>query len=234
VPDLSVVLPCYNEANGIERILQRFAELNSGVPYELILVDNGSTDGTQEKLKDLLPQYPFARSVTVAVNRGYGYGILMGLQEAAGLYLAWSHADLQTDPADVFRAYETLRSAANPDRTLVKGRRYGRGVGDQIITWGMQLLATLILRTRLHEINAQPKVFHRSLMDECPRPPSDFNFDLYVLYRAARRGWAVLTIPVQLPPRVYGYSHWASTWQSKIRTILRSICYMAQLALEGT
>jgi len=98
----------------------------------------------------------------------------------------------------------------------------------------MQSLATLILRTRLHEINAQPKVFHRSLMDECPRPPSDFNLDLYVMYRAVRRGWAILSIPVRFPPRVYGHSHWASSWQSRIRTILKSIRYMAQLALEAT
>jgi glycosyltransferase involved in cell wall biosynthesis len=230
-PQLSVVLPCYNESRGIEAILHRFADVGRGQDFELILVDNGSQDNTQEVLARLLPRYPFARSVKVEVNQGYGHGIFTGLSAARGQVLAWSHADLQTDPADVFRAWARYRDAERPERTLVKGRRYGRRLSEKIISLGMQMLSTLVFRTYMEEINAQPKVFARKLLVHLTRPPVDFNFDLYVLVMARRHGWRIESIPVQFPPRQYGHSNWAATWRSKLRTIARSVRYMFQLAL---
>jgi glycosyltransferase involved in cell wall biosynthesis len=232
-PQLSVVLPCYNEARGIEAILSRFAEVGRGQDFELILVDNGSQDNTSEVLARVLPRFAFARSVRVEVNQGYGHGIYTGLRAARGQVLAWSHADLQTDPADVFRAWAKYREAGRPERTLVKGRRYGRRLSEKVISLGMQLLSTLVFRTYMHEINAQPKLFHRDLLGHMTRPPIDFNFDLYVLVVAKRHGWRIESIPVRFPPRQYGHSHWAATWRSKIRTIARSVRYMFSLALAG-
>ena len=65
-----------------------------------------------EQLSHLLDR--FGRVVTVPVNLGYGHGILSGLREAKGDYLAWTHADLQTDPADVVKAWELLTASPNP------------------------------------------------------------------------------------------------------------------------
>jgi glycosyltransferase involved in cell wall biosynthesis len=232
-PQLSVVLPCYNEARGIEAILTRFADVSEGRDFELILVDNGSRDNTPEVLRSLLPKYPFARSVRVEVNQGYGHGIYTGLKAARGEVLAWSHADLQTDPADVFRALKEYRNSAQPTRTLVKGRRHGRRFSERVISFGMGTLATLIFRTPLWEINAQPKVFQRSLLDHATNPPIDFNFDVYMLVQAKRHGWNISSITVRFPPRQYGHSNWARTWKSKVRTIWRSLKFMLRLALHG-
>jgi glycosyltransferase involved in cell wall biosynthesis len=232
-PQLSVVLPCYNESRGIEAILKRFAEVGAGADFELILVDNGSRDETPNVLKALLPKYPFARSVRVDVNQGYGHGIYTGLQAARGEVLAWSHADLQTDPADVFHALAAYRKSMQPRMTLVKGVRYGRGLGERIISLGMGIVASTIFRRKLTEINAQPKVFHRSLLERTTHPPIDFNFDVYVLVKAKQAGYRIETISVQFPPRQYGHSNWARTWKSKVRTIWRSVKYMAGLAVLG-
>ena len=228
---LSVVLPCYNEARGIESILQRFSQVANGHRFELILVDNGSKDHTQSELSRLLPNFPFAKSVKVEVNQGYGHGLFTGLQAARGEYLAWSHADLQTDPADIFRAFDVVRSSSKPEKLVVKGRRYGRRWSEQVVSLGMQAISTIVFQTYLHEINAQPKVFHRGLLAYLTRPPVDFNFDLYVLVQAKRHGWSIESIPVQFPPRKYGVSNWAASWRSRIRTILRSMRYMLALRL---
>jgi glycosyltransferase involved in cell wall biosynthesis len=233
-PVLSVVLPCYNESEGIANILSRFDDVGEDRPFELILVDNGSTDGTPDVLADLLPRYPFARSIRVAENRGYGHGIFTGLEAARGEVLAWSHADLQTDPADVFRAWDVYAQAADPARLLVKGRRRGRRLGERLISRGMEVAALVLLRRWLREINAQPKLFHRGLLEHVARPPIDFNFDVYVLYQARRRGWRIASIDVEFPPRPHGQSHWAATWASKLRTIRRSIRYMFLLGLGWT
>src|SRR3989338_2058897 len=113
-PTLSAVIPCYNEAASIPLILERFkkviAENSNNTNIEVILVNNGSTDESKAVLAKLLPQYPFARSVEVVVNQGYGFGILAGLREARGEFLGWTHADLQTDPGDILKAGEILKA----------------------------------------------------------------------------------------------------------------------------
>jgi glycosyltransferase involved in cell wall biosynthesis len=228
-PLLSVVLPCYNEAPGLGEILRRFEELGRGADYELVLVDNGSKDNTRDVLAELLPRYPFARCVKITANLGYGNGIYTGLKAARGRVLAWSHADMQSDPGDVFRAFAAFRAAAAPEKLIVKGRRHGRRFADRAISRGMEIVALCFLRTWLTEINAQPKVFDAQLMEYLTDPPVDFNFDVYVLYQARRHGWRIATIDVDFPPRRHGQSNWAATWRSKRRTILRSMRYMFRL-----
>jgi glycosyltransferase involved in cell wall biosynthesis len=226
-----VVLPCYNEGPGIAAILKRFETAGKDTDFELVLVDNGSTDNTRQVMDELLPAYPFARCVRIDHNKGYGDGIFTGLRQARGEVLAWSHADLQTDPADVFRALDVYRKAHDPTHLLVKGRRHGRRLSERIISRGMQLVALLFLRRWMTEINAQPKLFHRRLLEHLPSPPIDFNFDVYVLYRALRHGWKLRHIDVRFPPREYGQSNWAASWGSRIRTIRRSIWYMFRVGM---
>lgn len=231
-PQLSIVLPCYNEAEGLESLLNRFTESCGTAQFELILVDNGSVDATPQILQRVLPMFPFARSVRVEQNQGYGNGIWTGLQAAKGEVLAWSHADMQTDPADVFHAWRIYRASANPRQTVVKGYRHGRSFSERIVSWGMQTLATVLLRTRLTEINAQPKVFHRDLLGCLTNPPIDLNFDLYVLYAARKCGWRLMSFPVSFPPRQHGQSSWATSWRSKARTMGRSMRYIFHLAMK--
>lgn len=228
-PTLSVVLPCYNESGGIPSLLERFREVGKGHDFELILVNNGSTDRTAEVLANLLPVHPFARAVRVVKNVGYGHGLFTGLRSARGEVLAWSHADLQTDPADVFRALEVYRKDPNPASLLVKGRRHGRRFQERVISRGMEVVSLVLLRSWLTEINAQPKLFHRSLLQHLTNPPTDFNFDVYVLHQARRHGWRFRNLDVVFPPRQYGQSNWAATWRSKVRTIARSTWFMFKL-----
>ena len=76
---LSVVIPCYNEKENLPLLLERFSQVITE-DITVVLVDNGSTDGSAEVFRALLPDRPFARLVMVEVNQGYGYGILQGLR----------------------------------------------------------------------------------------------------------------------------------------------------------
>ena len=233
-PLLSVVLPCYNEAPNLPGILRRFWEVGMGRRFEVILVDNGSRDHTEITLKTELqnPLYGFARTVTVPVNQGYGHGIAAGLGHAKGDVLAWSHADLQCDPLDVFRAFDKLRSSADPRRTIVKGLRKKRALLSTITTIGMQSAARLVLHRPLRDINGQPKVFHRSLLGHLPRPPKDLSFDLYVLYRALGAGWRIRTVPVWYRTRPHGRSKWAFNARSRLAHVSAALRYMVRLRQE--
>lgn len=220
--DLSIVLPCYNEADNLPLVLQGYAAVwRSDLNAELILVDNGSTDHSAEVLREQLqkPEFSFARTVLVPANRGYGHGILTGLKSARGKVLCFSHADMQCPPADAFRAYERLTAEADPERVFIKGRRGWRGWGPAILTGGMTLVASLILLGRYRDNNAQPKAFCRGLLDALIDPPDGFQFDLYCLFKARKNGLKLVTLPVLFQERAHGESKWAFNLLSRWRHI---------------
>ncbi len=240
VNSLSVVVPCYNEEKNIPLIIARFKEALSrytgSAPVEIILVNNGSLDQSaaiMEKEIESSGSKQF-RIETVKVNQGYGFGILSGLRAAKGDVLAWTHADMQTDPYDVFLAFEHYKSTlaakgCKPDAILVKGRRIGRKFGEWAFTLGMSFISSVILQSLLFDINAQPKLFHRSLFQSLKDPPWDFSLDLYLLYTARFRGIKIHTIDVRFVPRIHGESKWAFSFKSKYKTILRTIRYIIGL-----
>ncbi|MSR77741.1 MAG: glycosyltransferase family 2 protein [Candidatus Omnitrophica bacterium] len=205
---LSIVVPCYNEEKNISLILEKFREiLKNQNEIELILVDNGSSDSTGSAIDREIKRQEcsFARKVTVAQNQGYGFGVMTGLRESQGGVLAWTHADLQTDPGDVLRAYRLYQNEAKGNqKTLVKGYRVNRKISEKIISLGMQTLACLILHQPFSEINAQPKLFPRELLQWMNDPPNDFSLDLYLLWTALKNGFRVFTIPVYFKERIYG------------------------------
>ena len=93
---LSVVIHCFNEKDNLQELVDRCKELGSNDDVEIILVDNGSTDGSGEVIKSLIVDDPNFKLVSVPVNKGYGFGILSGLRHCSGQVLSWTHADLQT------------------------------------------------------------------------------------------------------------------------------------------
>lgn len=229
---LSVIVPCYNEKKNIPLILERFHQVIHRDDVEVILVNNGSTDGSETVLAELLPRYPWARSVLVEVNQGYGFGILSGLREARGEFLGWTHADMQTDPRDPIRALEIIEERGGDPRLYVKGLRKGRPFLDEFFTVGMSLFETLYMGTRLWDINAQPNIFHKSFFREWSSPPSDFSLDLYALYMAKSRGLEVVRFPVLFPERVHGESSWNTGLKAKWKFIKRTFDYSLRLKKE--
>jgi glycosyltransferase involved in cell wall biosynthesis len=232
--ELSIVLPCYNEAENLPALLRRYADVWESAPAELILVDNGSTDDTPAVLVRELadPALSFARVVRVPKNRGYGHGIYTGLQSARGEFVGFSHADQQCDAADVFAAYHKLRATADPTHVVIKGKRARRDLGAMVITHGMSVVASAVLGSRLSDINAQPKVFHRSHLDRLTQPPDGFPFDLYVLYQARQAGLRIDTVPVVFGKRGHGQSKWAFSLLSRWRTIWNMVKYIFHLRLQ--
>ena len=225
----SLVIPCYNEAGNLPLILDRFATTLTRNDIELILVDNGSRDNTQEVLARLLPNYPFARTITVEVNQGYGYGICIGLRSARGEYAGWTHADMQTDPFDALRALEIIEKRGSPNNIYLKGSRRGRSVFDVFFTICMSLFETVYLKEWLWDINAQPNVFHRSFLDTWKNPPNDFSIEVYSLFLAQHQRLTVVRFPVVMLPRVHGLSSWNTSIKAKWKYIKRTLDFSMRL-----
>ena len=225
----SLVIPCYNEAETLPLLVGQLREAFPGDDVEVVLVDNGSTDDTAKILAGLIDADGPIRSVRVEVNQGYGFGILAGLAAARSNILAWTHADMQTDPADLIRGLALFEASADPKRLFVKGRRFGRPLGDTVFTVGMSIFETALMGRALWDINAQPTIFPRALYDHWTDPPSDFSLDLFAYYMARRLGFEVRRFPVRFGERVHGTSHWNVDWKAKIRFIRRTIDYSLKL-----
>jgi glycosyltransferase involved in cell wall biosynthesis len=224
---ISLVIPCYNEADNLPLLLPRCAQLIKSGEVEIILVDNGSTDESPSLLAELLPRYPGCRSIRVEKNLGYGYGILCGLRAAEGGILGWTHADMQTDPADTQHGLALFDF--HGDDIFVKGRRYGRSFGDVFFTVGMSVFETLLLGCVLWDINAQPTLFSRAFFEKWKDPPHDFSLDLYAYYFAKHSGMPVHRFPVPFGERAHGTSHWNVNWSAKRKFIRRTVDFSLEM-----
>ncbi len=226
---LSIVIPCFNEADNIPLVLDRFSKVIGKRNISVVIVNNGSTDNSAEIIDELVPKYPFAETVLVEKNRGYGYGIVQGLKYASGDYIGWTHADMQTDPGDVVKAYDLIIKNA-PEQIYVKGTRRGRPLFDRIFTNGMGRFESLFFGKKLYDINAQPNVFPRSFFESWDNPPDDFSLDLFSYYLAKKNGLRVIRYSVRFPERIHGVSKWNTDGlKSKWKFIKRTVSYSIKL-----
>lgn len=234
-PELSIILPCYNEAENIPIVIEKFEkalfEKSMKKSVELIIVDNNSTDNSAEIIKKLLKnrKYKFARSVFQEVP-GFGSAVIKGLKSARGEFLCWTHADLQTDPKDCIKALEIMQKQENKKKIYIKGNRHERPFFDKFFEFGMSIFESIILRTYLYDINAQPNLFHNSFLGLMKNPPNDFSFDLYVYYLAKTSKYKIIRFPVLFPKRIHGESKWnAGDFKSKYKFIKRTLNFSFKL-----
>lgn len=228
--EFSLVIPCYNEGANLPDLVHAVAHaVPPDLSMEVIFVDNGSNDDTATLLPRLVAGYPFARVTTVAVNQGYGFGILHGLRESVGATIGWTHADLQTDPADAVHAYRSHAASLKTGATIVKGRRLARPVVDRVFTGSMSLFASAALGYRFSDINAQPKIFSRQLLPELARSPHDFSLDLFLLWLGHRHGLSIVEHPVTFGKRTRGEAKGGGSIKLKWKLSRRSITFILAL-----
>lgn len=233
--DFELVLPAYNEAKSLKAIVSRTAAAAreasfSPSRFQLLLVNNGSTDESRGVLSDLQKTDlgEWFKAIHVENNQGYGHGLWQGLQQTTAPIVGWSHADQQCEPADVFRAYEVLKKHPTP-KTLIKGTRLARDKKNAAVSRIFEIFARVILGLKVNEVNAQPKIFHRGLLSVFSSPPKTFAFDLYALFMACKNGYRIESISVNFPNRVHGLSRWSATLIGRTKTILGMILFMFKL-----
>jgi len=224
---LSIIVPCYNEAPNLPHISQLFGEVFQDKPgVEIILVNNGSTDNSAAVFEAVFAGNTLFKVVTVLKNEGYGNGILYGLNAARGSVLAWTHADLQTHPGDVWKAY-TIFENLKDDTVFVKGRRAKRGLTYDFFSKGMQIVASVALQTKLVDIGAQPKLFSKAFFDRYlkNKAPFDFSLDLYALFWAKRTG-KIVEFPVVMTQRLFGEAKGGGSWKTRIKVSIRTFKFI--------
>ena len=209
-PQLSLVMPCYNEEAVIGYTIPRLTGAFAGAGYELeiVAVDNGSTDRTGEILHKLAAEHPGIRCHRVPVNQGYGHGLLSGLPLCSGRWIGFICADGQVDAEDVVRLYEAV--AASDGHVLGKLRRRFRmdGLRRKVVSTVYNLFVRLLWpRLASLDVNGTPKLLPREVILRMDLKSGGWLLDPEIMIKAHYMGVKVLEFNVFARMRGGGTSH---------------------------
>jgi len=217
---LSVVIPVYNEAATIRRILELVDGLNPGIQKELVVVDDCSTDGTREQLKKLAVEHPAWRVEYHSVNRGKGAALRTGFAAATGDVVIIQDADLEYDPLD----YPVLLKPIMEGRAdVVFGSRFLGGgshrvlffwhsIGNRLLT----LFSNMMTNLNLTDMEVCYKVFRRDVLQSLRLQEDRFGFEVEITAKVARGKWRIYEVPVSYYGRSYEEGK-KITWKDGVR-----------------
>jgi dolichol-phosphate mannosyltransferase len=162
-PVISVVLPCFNEVDNLDPLIAELRSVLDGVgrPYEIIYVDDCSTDGTTEKLTGLCATLPFLRALRHRANFGESAGTLTGFEAARGDTIITMDADLQNDPADIPMLLGVLQNA-----DCVAGVRATRNdsLSKRISSRTANFVRRLMLNDGIHDAGCTFRAYRRDCL----------------------------------------------------------------------
>lgn len=223
-PSFSLVLPCFNEEDGIQATALRLIERLSpgGAAFELILVDNGSTDHTGEAIDALVAEgHPVVKG-WVEVNEGYGSGVLAGLRLCSGDLVGFMCADEQVEATDVAKLYQLAAGARRSQLFKVRRRFRMDGAARKAVSLAYNLTATLLYGSLGSlDLNANPKILRREEIERMNLQSRDWFLDLEVMIKAKRLGLPVYEMNVVSQMRLGGSSNVraATCWEFAVNLI---------------
>ena len=225
--NVSIVIPCYNEADNISNLFSLWRESIKGKNIEVIFVNNGSQDKSQDIFKELQSKNIDSqiKVLNLKQNKGYGGGIQEGLNIANGEILSWCHADNQVSVKDIISLIDAY-IIKNNEKLIIKGKRQKRSFFDNFFTKSMGRAVKLATGFNLTDINAQPKVFNKNAYDKNKNYSTDFLFDLDFLLNAVIIGFDILEINVTNLDREFGQAKGGGTFFGKIRLSFRTLFYL--------
>ena len=224
-PRLSVIIPVYNEKDNLVKLHEQLTpELTAiGEPYEVVYVDDGSTDGSTHHLRQIADSDD--RVIVVCFRRNFGQTCAMaaGIDHSVGEIIVFMDADLQNDPADIPRLLEELQKGYDIAGGWRKGRqdtwlfrRVPSFVANKLISW--------VTGVRLRDYGCTLKAYRREILE---------NIQLYgEMHRfipalAARVGATVSEIPVRHHPRKQGQSKYGLDRTFRVVLDLLTVKFLA-------
>ncbi|UCH78167.1 MAG: glycosyltransferase family 2 protein [Candidatus Coatesbacteria bacterium] len=202
---LSACAPAFNEAGNIERVVRGFDESLrvGGVEYEIVIVDDGSRDGTADLLASLRGEIPALRVVTHSKNEGYGKSLRDAFAAARMDYVFYTDGDGQFDLGEMLAFLPLLDG-----RNAVVGYRLGRAEGAlrKFLSWGYNALVRLLFGLRVRDVDCSFKFLPRRELQSLELYSDKFFIDTELMVKLRRLGVPLLERGVRHLPREHGRS----------------------------
>jgi dolichol-phosphate mannosyltransferase len=204
VPDrLSILVPAYNERRTIGDVLDRLVAIDLPIPREIIVVDDGSTDGTRDVLDEARKRLPGVQAVFTPNNRGKGYSIRAGLAKATGTIVAIQDADLELDPAQLA---DLIGPILEQRTSVVYGSRFlnGRGHTPLVSYAANRALSgatNWLFGSSLTDMETCYKVMRTSVARSLVLEADRFEIEPEITARLLQAGHKILERPISFRPR---------------------------------
>jgi len=199
---ISIVVPVYNEANTVADVIQRLIAIDLPAPREILVVNDGSTDGTREVL-DRIVQRPELRIIHADKNGGKGSAIRIGFARATGSIVAIQDADLELDPAQIAQLVTPILEGRT---RVVYGSRFLAGRPDA--PW-LSILANQVLTGftnilyggRITDMETCYKIMERDVAQSLHLESNRFDIEPEITAKLLRAGHSILELPIHFNPR---------------------------------
>ena len=226
--DLSVVLPVYNEEANIYPVHQELVDVLSGLDlrYEIIYVDDGSSDSSANKIKTLAEQNPdTVRAVMLRRNFGQTAAIQAGIDHANGAIIALMDADLQNDPHDIPLMLEQMETEGYDLVSGWRKNRQDRALSRKLPSRIANRLISVVTRVELHDYGCTLKTYRREVLDHV-RLYGEMHRFIPVLANAA--GARIVERVVNHRPRIHGKSKYGLWRTVKIVLDLMTVTFLTK------
>ncbi|MCM8774754.1 MAG: glycosyltransferase family 2 protein [Candidatus Omnitrophica bacterium] len=224
--EISAFFPAYNEERNLSRMVTALRQVLSEVSrrYEIIIVDDGSADGTKALAEKLALQYPEVRVVHHPKNLGYGAAIRSGIRASRYSVIFFTDGDCQFDVREICQLLPHIHSY-----DIVTGYRQKRA--DPFARWlysrGWNLAIRLLLGVKVKDLNCAFKMFKAEGVKTLPLKSTGALINAEILYYAQKKGLHVCEVPVRHYPRPAGNQTGGNP-----RVILRAFRELFQLLLN--
>ncbi|NMA12960.1 MAG: glycosyltransferase family 2 protein [Chloroflexi bacterium] len=201
--ELTVIIPVYNEEKTLEEIVRRVKD--TGLVNEILIVDDGSTDGTKEILKSYEGD-PLVRVLSSEKNQGKGAAVRRGIMEAKSEYALIQDADLEYNPKNYPMLIKPIEDGI---ADVVYGSRFLGAARRPILFWNMVANKILTLTTNilynniLSDMETGYKLFKVSMIREIPLHARSFDFEPEFTAKILKRNFRIYEVPIDFTPRYY-------------------------------
>jgi glycosyltransferase involved in cell wall biosynthesis len=213
---LSVIMPVYNEVDTIREIVRRVQQVK--LAHEIVIVDDGSVDGTREILKEL-EKMPDVRVLLHDRNQGKGTAVVAGIGAAKGDVMVIQDADLEYDPRDYPALLKPIEEGI---ADVVFGSRFLGGPRRPILFWNMvankilTLTANILYNNILTDVETGYKCFKREVVQGMTIRAKRFEFEPEFTAKLLKRKARIYEVPISFNPRLYSEGKKITAWDGVV------------------
>lgn len=213
---ISVIIPVYNEKNTLEEIFRRV--IATGLADEIVLVDDGSTDGSADILREICKER-IARCVFQKGNRGKGAAVKAGLEAASGDVFIIQDADLEYDPREYPNLLQPIKEGI---AEVVYGSRFLGGARRPVMYWHMvankilTFITNLLYNNIISDMETGYKVFTREAIQGIEIHARRFDFEPEFTAKILKKKRRIYEVPIAFNPRDYSEGKKIGFWDAVI------------------